>query len=153
MAPKAEPKIKSIAENRRGRYDYEIMETFEAGLSLTGTEVKSLRASKATIAESYAGPSGDEFFLFNCNIPEYLQANRFNHEPRRRRGLASGAWLARVTCNGGCLIHGHLHAAGPRHNGFIYAHAFAPARRAQHLAHPAGGARAWRPLHSVARLP
>ncbi|QCK87038.1 SsrA-binding protein SmpB [Phreatobacter aquaticus] len=87
MAPKAEPKIKSIAENRRGRYDYEIMETFEAGLSLTGTEVKSLRASKATIAESYAGPSGGEFFLFNCNIPEYLQANRFNHEPRRPRRL------------------------------------------------------------------
>jgi SsrA-binding protein len=87
MAPKAEPKIKSIAENRRGRYDYEILETFEAGLSLTGTEVKSLRASKATIAESYAGPSGDEFFLFNCNIPEYLQANRFNHEPRRPRRL------------------------------------------------------------------
>jgi SsrA-binding protein len=87
MAPKAEPKFKLVAENRRGRYDYEIVDTFEAGLSLTGTEVKSLRASKATIAESYAGPSGEEFFLFNCNIPEYLQANRFNHEPRRPRRL------------------------------------------------------------------
>ncbi|QCI68089.1 SsrA-binding protein SmpB [Phreatobacter stygius] len=87
MAPKQDPNIKLIADNRRGRYDYEIMETFEAGLSLTGTEVKSLRAAKATIAESYAGPSGEEFFLFNCNIPEYLQANRFNHEPRRPRRL------------------------------------------------------------------
>ncbi|MGL4287101.1 MAG: SsrA-binding protein, partial [Phreatobacter sp.] len=58
MAPKQDPNIKLIADNRRGRYDYEIMETFEAGLSLTGTEVKSLRAAKATIAESYAGPSG-----------------------------------------------------------------------------------------------
>lgn len=87
MAPKQDPNIKVIADNRRGRYDYEIMETFEAGLSLTGTEVKSLRAAKATIAESYAGPSGEEFFLFNCNIPEYLQANRFNHEPRRPRRL------------------------------------------------------------------
>jgi SsrA-binding protein len=87
MAAKPDPKIKVIADNRRGRYDYEIVETFEAGLSLTGTEVKSLRSSRATIAESYAGPSGEEFFLFNCNIPEYLQANRFNHEPRRPRRL------------------------------------------------------------------
>ncbi|CEJ12647.1 SsrA-binding protein SmpB [Phreatobacter sp. AB_2022a] len=87
MASKQDPNIKLIADNRRGRYDYEIIETFEAGLQLTGTEVKSLRASKATIGESYAGPSGEEFFLFNCNIPEYLQANRFNHEPRRPRRL------------------------------------------------------------------
>ncbi len=87
MAPKNEPKIKVVAENRRGRFDYEILDTFEAGIQLTGTEVKSLRAAKATIAESYAGPNGEEFFLFNCNIPEYLQANRFNHEPKRPRRL------------------------------------------------------------------
>ncbi|MEI8145418.1 MAG: SsrA-binding protein SmpB [Alphaproteobacteria bacterium] len=87
MAPKTDSAIKVIADNRRGRFDYEVMETFEAGISLTGTEVKSLRASKATIGESYAGPSGNDFFLFNCNIPEYLQANRFNHEPRRPRRL------------------------------------------------------------------
>ncbi len=77
MAAKPDPKIKVIAENRRGRFDYEILDTFEAGLQLTGTEVKSLRAAKATIGESYAGPSG----------PEYLQANRFNHEPKRPRRL------------------------------------------------------------------
>lgn len=87
MAAKQDPTIKVVADNRRGRFDYEILETFEAGIQLTGTEVKSLRASKATIAESYAGPSGEEFFLFNANIPEYLQANRFNHEPRRPRRL------------------------------------------------------------------
>lgn len=81
------PNFKTVAENRRGRFDYEILDTYEAGLALTGTEVKSLRASKATIAESYAGPSGEEFFLFNANIPEYLQGNRFNHEPRRPRRL------------------------------------------------------------------
>lgn len=78
---------KIVADNRKARFHYEIVETFEAGLSLTGTEVKSLRTGKATIGESYAGPSGDEIMLFNANIPEYLEANRFNHEPRRPRKL------------------------------------------------------------------
>ena len=76
-----------IADNRGARYHYEITDTVEAGIALVGTEVKSLRANKATIGESYAGPSGNEIFLFNANIPEYLQANRFNHEPRRPRRL------------------------------------------------------------------
>jgi SsrA-binding protein len=76
-----------IADNRRARFNYEIVDTVEAGIALTGTEVKSLRANKATIGESYAGPSGNEIFLFNATIPEYLQANRFNHEPRRPRRL------------------------------------------------------------------
>ncbi|MGL4324996.1 MAG: SsrA-binding protein SmpB [Beijerinckiaceae bacterium] len=75
------------ADNRKARYHYEILETFEAGLSLTGTEVKSLRGGKATIAESYAGPQGHELYLFNANIPEYLEANRWNHSPRRPRRL------------------------------------------------------------------
>ncbi len=78
---------KIVADNRKARFNYEIVETFEAGLALTGTEVKSLRTGKATIGESYAGPSGDEIMLFNANIPEYLEANRFNHEPRRPRKL------------------------------------------------------------------
>lgn len=88
MAPKKESLFKIAADNRRARYNYEIGETFEAGLMLTGTEVKSLRTGKATIAESYAsiGRSG-ELFLINANIPEYLQANRFNHEPKRPRKL------------------------------------------------------------------
>ena len=76
-----------VADNRKARFNYEILETLEAGIALTGTEVKSLRQGKATIAEAYAGPSGDELFLFNAYIPEYLQANRFNHETRRPRRL------------------------------------------------------------------
>ena len=76
-----------VADNRKARFHYEILDTYEAGLALTGTEVKSLRGGKATIGEAYAGPSGEEFFLFNAYIPEYLQANRFNHETRRPRRL------------------------------------------------------------------
>lgn len=76
-----------VADNRKARFNYEILETVEAGIALTGTEVKSLRQGKATIGEAYAGPSGEELFLFNAYIPEYLQANRFNHETRRPRRL------------------------------------------------------------------
>ena len=87
MAAKDETNYKVVADNRRARYDYEIGDVYEAGLVLTGTEVKSLRANKVTIGEAYAGPMGNEIFLFNANIPEYLQANRFNHEPKRHRKL------------------------------------------------------------------
>ena len=75
------------AENRKARYNYEILDTIEAGLMLTGSEVKSLRAGKASIAESYATEEGGELWLINSNLPEFLQANRFNHEPKRRRKL------------------------------------------------------------------
>ena len=78
---------RTVADNRKARFHYEIVETYEAGIALTGTEVKSLRQGKATIGEAYAGPSGEELFLFNAYIPEYLQANRFNHETRRPRRL------------------------------------------------------------------
>lgn len=87
MAPKDKSGQKVVADNRKARFNYEIVDTIEAGISLTGTEVKSLRAGKATITEAYAGPSGEEFLLFNAYIPEYLQANRFNHETRRPRRL------------------------------------------------------------------
>ena len=87
MAEKAEKNFKVAADNRRARYNFEIGEVFEAGLMLTGTEVKSLRLGKATIAESYASAEKGELFLINANIPEYIQANRFNHEPRRPRKL------------------------------------------------------------------
>jgi SsrA-binding protein len=90
MAPKKEkPALLTgtVAENRRARYDYEILETLEAGIMLTGTEVKSLRTGKAQIAESYASPEDGGLWLINAHIPEYLQANRFNHEERRRRKL------------------------------------------------------------------
>ena len=78
---------KLIAENRRARFDYFLEEKFEAGLVLTGSEVKSLRQGKANIAESYAGADGRDFSLVNAYIPEYGPANRFNHEPRRPRRL------------------------------------------------------------------
>lgn len=78
---------KLIADNRKARFNYQVLDTLEAGIALTGTEVKSLRAGKATIGESYAGPSGEELLLFNADIPEYLQANRFNHERKRPRKL------------------------------------------------------------------
>ena len=78
---------KLIAENRRARFDYFLEETFEAGLALTGTEVKSLRNGRANIAESYAAVEGRHIYLINADIPPYAQANRFNHEPRRHRKL------------------------------------------------------------------
>lgn len=78
---------KLIAENRRARFDYFLEQTYEAGLSLTGTEVKALRLGRANIAESYAAIEGDEIVLINAYIPEYGPANRFNHDPRRPRKL------------------------------------------------------------------
>ena len=87
MAPAAEKPRKLIAENRRARFDYFLEQTFEAGLALTGSEVKSLRNGKANIAESYAAVEGREIALVNAYIPEYGPASRFNHEPRRSRKL------------------------------------------------------------------
>ena len=87
MAAKDEKKPKIVADNRKARFNYFIDETFEAGVSLTGTEVKSLRQGKATIAEAYADARDGEIWLINSNIPEYLQANRFNHTPKRPRKL------------------------------------------------------------------
>ena len=87
MAEKKAPPIKVIAENRKARFNYAIEDTLEVGIALTGTEVKSIRNGKSTIAESYADPKDVEIWLINCNIPEYLQANRFNHEPKRPRRL------------------------------------------------------------------
>ena len=83
----ADPKQKPIAENRRARFDYVLEETFEAGIMLTGTEVKSLRVGRANIAESYAAVNGREIQLINADIPPYSHSNRFNHEPRRPRKL------------------------------------------------------------------
>jgi len=79
--------IKIAAENRKARFNYAIEDTFEAGVALTGTEVKSIRTGKATIAESYADARDGEIWLVNATIPEYLQGNRFNHAPKRRRKL------------------------------------------------------------------
>ena len=88
MAPKPERRFKVVSENRKARFNYEIGDTYEAGIALTGSEVKSLRNGKATIAESYADPKGGELWLVNANIPEYLQAGPFNnHMPKRARRL------------------------------------------------------------------
>jgi SsrA-binding protein len=87
MAAKPERRIKVVADNRRARFNYEIGESFEAGIALTGSEVKSLRQGRATIAESYADAKRGEIWLINANIPEYFQAGRFNHAPKRARKL------------------------------------------------------------------
>ncbi len=87
MAAKTDRKLRVVADNRKARFNYEIGEVFEAGIALTGTEVKSLRNGKATIAESYADARGGELWLVNANIAEYLQGGRFNHAPKRPRRL------------------------------------------------------------------
>jgi SsrA-binding protein len=78
---------KLIAENRRARYDYELLERFEAGIALTGTEVKSLRQGRATLAQSYAEVQDGEAWLQGVEIATYEQGNRANHEPMRPRKL------------------------------------------------------------------
>ena len=87
MAEKTERRLKAVAENRKARFNYEIGEVIEAGIVLTGSEVKSLRAGKAAIAEAYADARAGEIWLINSNIPEYVQAHRFNHLPKRPRKL------------------------------------------------------------------
>jgi SsrA-binding protein len=88
LVEKPTDNYKIAADNRRARFDYELGEVVEAGIMLTGTEVKSLRTGKATVAEAYATVDRKgELMLYNCNIPEYLQGNRFNHEPKRPRKL------------------------------------------------------------------
>ncbi|NJM30717.1 MAG: SsrA-binding protein SmpB [Rhizobiales bacterium] len=79
--------VKVVADNRRARHEYEILQTFEAGLVLTGSEVKSLREGRTNLAEAYATMKRGELFLLNSNIPEYREANRFNHDPKRPRKL------------------------------------------------------------------
>ncbi|EKF42959.1 SsrA-binding protein SmpB [Nitratireductor indicus] len=87
MAKDKNPNLKTIADNRKARFSYEVLDTLEAGLVLTGTEVKSLREGQANIQESYASIEDGEFWLINSYIPEYFAGNRFNHEPRRKRKL------------------------------------------------------------------
>jgi SsrA-binding protein len=87
LAKKADPENKIVADNRKARYSYAIEDTIEAGIILLGSEVKSLRSGRSTIAESYAYAKDGELFLVNAYIPEYTMASRFNHEPRRQRKL------------------------------------------------------------------
>jgi SsrA-binding protein len=87
MAKKKDDERKIVADNRKARYAYAIEDTIEAGIMLLGSEVKSLRGGRSTIAESYAYAKDGELFLVNAYIPEYTMASRFNHEPRRQRKL------------------------------------------------------------------
>ena len=86
-AKPATDEIESIARNRRARFDYDIIETWEAGIALTGTEVKSLRNGKAQITDAYGIVKDGEVWLLNLHIAPYEQGNRFNHEATRTRKL------------------------------------------------------------------
>lgn len=97
MSKQKNSNIKIVADNRKARFAYEVMDTLEAGLVLTGTEVKSLREGRSNIQESYASVEGGELWLINSYVPEYFAGNRFNHEPRRKRKLlVSKRQLARL---------------------------------------------------------
>src|SRR5713226_5440709 len=87
MAAKPDPRFKLVADNRKARFHYAIGEVFEAGIVLTGSEVKSMRAGKTSIAESYATSRDGELWLLNSHISEYKQAARSNPEPKRPRNL------------------------------------------------------------------
>jgi SsrA-binding protein len=80
-------KVKTVAENRRARYEYFIEDVVEAGIALAGTEVKALRGGEGSIAEAYAEVKDGQVWLVNANIPEFSHGNRFNHEPKRPRKL------------------------------------------------------------------
>jgi len=90
MAKKAVSGEKTVCVNRRARFEYEILETFEAGMVLVGTEVKSLRQGQASIKEAFADVVGGEVFLVDSHIPPYILGNIHNHEPKRRRKLLLG---------------------------------------------------------------
>ncbi len=85
MSPKKEVQV--VSQNRKARFNYAILSNLEAGIVLTGTEVKSLRRGQASIVEAYAGEVDGELYLLNANIPEFLEANQFNHQPKRPRKL------------------------------------------------------------------
>lgn len=87
MSGKKDEGRKRIAENRKARFEYEFIDTYEAGIVLVGSEVKSLRAGRVSITESFAQFEGDQLFIRNMHVHEYTQANQFNHDPRRVRRL------------------------------------------------------------------
>jgi SsrA-binding protein len=102
-------KVKTVAENRRARYEFYIEDVLEAGIALEGTEVKGLRSGQASIAESYAEVKDGQLWLVNATIPEYKQGNRFNHEPKRPRKLLLHErqiekWHGAVTRQGMTLV-------------------------------------------------
>jgi len=86
-SPSGEPERKSLARNKRALHDYHVVETWEAGLMLTGTEIKSLRTGQANMSDAYGIVRDGEVFLLNLHIPPYEQGNQFNHDPTRTRKL------------------------------------------------------------------
>ncbi len=107
--PGGTPGVKVIAENRRARFDYTVDEKLEAGLELTGSEVKSLREGIANLSDAYALPKGSELFLLNANIGSYKAANVFDHLPTRGRKLLMhraeiDRWAAKVRERGYSII-------------------------------------------------
>lgn len=105
----AKPALRNIAENRQARFLYEIEDSLEAGIELLGSEVKSLREGKVSLAEGYAAPKGSEFFLYKVHIPPYKAAGLFGHEPLRPRRLLlhrreAQKWLSKVRERGLTLV-------------------------------------------------
>lgn len=86
-AKDGKPLLKVVADNRRARHEYDIIEVVEAGIELSGTEVKSMRMGRANLSDSFARVENGELWLYNCNISPYDHGNRFNHEPMRKRRL------------------------------------------------------------------
>lgn len=114
-----EPTIRVLAQNRKARHEYEILEELECGVELTGTEVKSLRNGGGSIAESYAMVRKDELWLIGAHIPEYKQGNLFNHEPDRDRRLLAHRgeieqWYKRVKERGMTIVPLTLYFKGAR---------------------------------------
>lgn len=117
MVEKARKRL-PICENRRARHEYEILDTLEAGLVLSGSEVKSLRGGRGSIAEGYALFEDGEAWLVDAHISPYAQANRFNHETRRRRKLLMHSservrWARRVVEKGLTVVPLRLYFEGP----------------------------------------
>jgi len=86
-AKDGKPLLKVVADNRRARHNFDILEVYEAGIELRGTEVKSMRMGRANLADAFARVEKGELWLYNCNISPYDHGNRFNHEPTRKRRL------------------------------------------------------------------
>ncbi|MSQ40294.1 MAG: SsrA-binding protein SmpB [Dehalococcoidia bacterium] len=111
------PVFQTIAVNRRARFEYDVLETVEAGLSLMGTEIKAIREGRVSIQEAYARPEGGELLLLNCHIPPYSAGNVHNHDPLRPRKLLLHreeivALIGKVSQKGYTLIPLRLYIKG-----------------------------------------
>ena len=113
------PKKRLIAQNRKARFEFEVLDTLECGIALQGTEVKSLRKGECTLGEAYASIRNGELWLINCHIPEYAQGNIHNHVPARDRKLLAhkkeiAGWFAKVKEKGMTIVPLALYFIGSR---------------------------------------